>query len=108
VIWSRRAREDLAAIFRFIGRDSRTAAEDWVARLVARAESAGELPLAGRVVPEIGHRDIRERIERAYRIIYRVDGQDVRILTVIEGHRLLDPETLGMDPCVAGIPAARG
>ena len=69
MIWSRRARQDLAAIFRFIARDNRAAAEHWVARL-----------------------------ERAYRVVYRVDGEDVRILTVIEGHRLLDPETLGMNP----------
>jgi plasmid stabilization system protein ParE len=42
--------------------------------------------------------DIRELIERTYRIVYRVDGEDIHILTVIEGHRLLDPVAPGLDP----------
>lgn len=89
VIWSRRAREDLAEIVRFIARDDRVAAERWVARLIQRGESLDGLPRAGRVVPELGRDDIREFIERTYRIVYRVHGEEVRIITVFEGHRLL-------------------
>jgi toxin ParE1/3/4 len=89
VSWSRRAREDLADIFRFIARDNRAAAERWVARLIERGQSVAEAPLAGRVVPEFGRGELREVIERSYRIVYRFEAGDVRILTVFEGHRLL-------------------
>lgn len=87
VTWTSRARDDLVAIFRFIARDNRKTAERWVARLIEQAEQAATMPLAGRVVPEVGHDDVREVFLRAYRIIYRVAGDDIRILTVFEGHR---------------------
>lgn len=44
-------------------------------------------PLGGRVVPELGRTDVREVFLRTYRIIYRVAGDDIRILTVFEGHQ---------------------
>lgn len=50
-----------------------------------------EAPLVGRVVPEFGRTELREAIERSYRIVYRIEAGNVRILTVFEGHRLLRP-----------------
>jgi plasmid stabilization system protein ParE len=47
VFWSRRAREDLAALFRFIASDDRAAAESWVAWLIERGESLAALPRSG-------------------------------------------------------------
>jgi plasmid stabilization system protein ParE len=91
VIWTQRSRDDLADIFRFIARDNRRAAERWVGRLLERAELASVTPLGGRVVPEVRRDDLREVFERSYRIIYRVAADDIRILTVFEGHRRLRP-----------------
>lgn len=76
-------------IFRFIAQDDRDAAERWIARLVERAELAATMPFGGRVVPELGRSDIREVFVRSYRIIYRVASEQVRVLTVFEGHRRL-------------------
>jgi len=87
--WSRRAFQDLAGIYRFIARDQPEAAERWVARLVARGEGIATAPLSGRIVPELGRVDVREALLRTYRIVYRVQGNDVHILTVFEGHRWL-------------------
>jgi plasmid stabilization system protein ParE len=47
------------------------------------------MPLSGRVVPELERDDIREVFLRSYRIIYRVADDNIRILTVFEGHRRL-------------------
>ena len=91
VIWSRRARDDLAATFHFIARDDRAAAERWLARLIKRGNALAALPHTGRMVPEFVRDDLREVIERTYRIVYRIDGDAIRILTVFEGHRLLGP-----------------
>lgn len=89
MIWTERSRDDLVEIFRFIAQDNRIAAERWVARLIEHAELTATLPFGGRVVPELGRDDIRETFLRTYRIIYRVAGEDIRILTVFEGHRRL-------------------
>lgn len=89
VVWTERARDDLVDIFRFIARNNREAAERWTARLIEQAELVTATPLGGRVVPELGRADVRDVLLRTYRIIYRVAGNDIRILTVFEGHRRL-------------------
>ena len=88
VEWTQRAVADLRAIDDYIAADSPAAAERWVGRLVAKAEAAARLPMAGRVVPEKGRPDIREVFVRTYRIVYRVREGSILVLTVFEGHRL--------------------
>jgi plasmid stabilization system protein ParE len=46
---------------------------------------------AGRVVPEVGDDTIRERFIYSYRLIYQVRGDNVVIVAVVHGRRLLDP-----------------
>lgn len=87
--WTDRSRRDLLEIGRFIARDKPIAARRWVARLRQQARLASEFPKSGRRVPEIGREDIREIVEGGYRIVYRIVGQDVHVLTVFESHRLL-------------------
>lgn len=49
-----------------------------------------ELPRSGRIVPELEIENIREIILGNYRLIYRVREDQVQILTVHHGARLLD------------------
>ncbi len=89
ILWSNRARDDLAAIGDYIAADSPRAAMQWVDKLIAAVERAAEMPLAGRIVPEYADRhDIREVIRRTYRIVYRVRKEAIEVLTIFEGHRL--------------------
>ena len=88
IFWTDRALRDLEAIRDFIARDSIPAADRWVARLIAAAAQAATAPLAARQVPEIGRSDVRELLLRSYRIVYRVSGDHIDVLTVFEGHRL--------------------
>jgi plasmid stabilization system protein ParE len=46
-------------------------------------------PNAGRMVPEISNPDIRELIFQKYRVVYKLKGKQIEILTVFEGHKLL-------------------
>ena len=85
---------DLDRIFDFIAADDPAAAREWVARLQQRARSAADLPLAGRVVPELENPTVREVLLKSYRIVYRVLDSELHVLTVFEGHRLF-PEDLG-------------
>lgn len=58
-------------------------------RLVRAVEAVSSLPSSGREVPELGRPEIREVIERNYRIVYRLGDARLEVLTVFEGHRLL-------------------
>lgn len=46
-------------------------------------------PRAGRIVPEAGREDVRERIVGEYRIVYRLQGETAILLTVFRASRLL-------------------
>jgi toxin ParE1/3/4 len=58
--WTERALADLRAIDHYIAADDPVAAERWTGRLIAKAEAAARLPMAGRMVPEKRRPDIRE------------------------------------------------
>lgn len=87
VVWSPSALEDVDQIAQFISRDSVDQASLFVSRLFEATDLLLEFPLAGRVIPEIGHPDCREVIYRSYRIMYRIQGTDVWITGVVHGAR---------------------
>jgi addiction module RelE/StbE family toxin len=80
---------DLEEIALYIARDNPRAAEQWIDRLIDRAEKAAVLPRAGKIVRELGDPDIREVYLRTYRIVYRIETKRILVLTVFEGHRQL-------------------
>lgn len=86
--WTEQAVEDLAAIQDYIQRDSPHYARAVVENLIGRAETAADFPKAGRVVPELGHEDLREVIAGSYRIVYHVTDLAVTILTIFRTSRL--------------------
>jgi toxin ParE1/3/4 len=88
VAWSEPAVADLVAIHDYIARDSPQYAQRFVERLIAAAEPLESFPQLGRIVPE-GDGRHRELLVRSYRIIYRVEGQDILIVTVVHGSRNL-------------------
>ncbi len=88
--WTNLALGDLVAIGDFIAADKPEAAARWVGRVRLRVERAAEMPRAGRKVPELGRDDVREVFLRTYRIVYRVEPSGITVLTVFEGHRLLE------------------
>jgi toxin ParE1/3/4 len=87
VVWTRRAETDLDDIGDYIAADDPVAAERWVQKLLDQARSAANAPFGGRMVPEIRMESVRETFLRTYRMVYRVVGDTVVILTVFEGHR---------------------
>lgn len=90
VVWSATAAADLEAIIDFISRDSADEALRVLARLQLRAQRLAALTLRGRIVPELQVEGIaiyRELIERPWRIIYRLEGESVLVLAVLDGRR---------------------
>jgi toxin ParE1/3/4 len=90
ILWTREALRQLTEIEDFIAKDSAERAAKFVDEFVAHTEAVlpGE-PRIGRTVPEISNPDIRELIFKKYRIVYRINMNNLVILTVFEGHRLL-------------------
>jgi toxin ParE1/3/4 len=78
----------------FIAQDSPDRARQFVDQIIEHTESLPDNPFSGRTVPEISNPDMRELIFKKYRIVYRINGNDIDILTVFEGHRLFRPDEI--------------
>ena len=87
LVWSPEAIEDVEAIAAYIERDSSWYAKAVVSKLVETAESIPEYPQLGRVVPELGDSNIRERLVHRYRLIYRLEESRVVVAAVIHGRQ---------------------
>lgn len=91
ITWSPLAIERTIEAAEFIALDKPAAAQRWVESIFAAVERLAELPESGRVVPELRRPEVREIIHRGYRIIYRVEGEHVYVLTVRQSWQLFDP-----------------
>jgi len=58
-------------------------------RLTRRSEQIANFPKSGRKVPEYAAEDIRELIEKPYRIIYRIKPDQIDVLAVVHSAQLL-------------------
>ncbi len=89
VHWTENAIEHLVNIFEYISLNSHTYATIMVDRITRRSEQISAHPYSGRKVPEYHSDEIREVIEKPYRIIYRVKPDQIDVVAVIHGSRLL-------------------
>ncbi|MBI2340645.1 MAG: type II toxin-antitoxin system RelE/ParE family toxin [Deltaproteobacteria bacterium] len=87
VVWSEKAASDLRQIKNFISYDKPQAARSLIEKIKSRAERLTRFPQSGRIVPELSRNEIREIVVGNYRVIYKLSGRRVLILTVFEAHR---------------------
>jgi plasmid stabilization system protein ParE len=87
VLWTEQAFARLAEIETYIAADDPEVARRFVARLIGRASRLAKSPHMGRWVPELPESKLRELLEGNYRIVYRVRGRTIQVLTAFEGHR---------------------
>ena len=92
VYWTLNAIKHLTNIYEYIALNSPTYARWIVDRITRRSEQISTQPLSGRKVPEYEAEDIRELIEKPYRIIYRIKQDQIDVLPVIHGAQLLPEE----------------
>ena len=92
VHWTNTALGHLLAIYEYIAQDSSVYAQRMVDRLTRRSQQIAAFPLSGRMVPEFEAEDIREMIEKPYRIIYRIKPEQIDVLAVIHSAQLLPLE----------------
>ena len=94
VVWTQEALNRLYETKEFISQDNPRRAAKFVDYLIQRGESISQNPRIGRVVPEISNSSVREIIAKKYRIVYRIQKNEIQILTVFEGHKRLSLEEL--------------
>ena len=89
VHWTNRATTRLRLIHDHIAKDAPLVAPQVVERLIGRSRQIGDAPRAGRQVPEYQRDDLREVLERPYRIIYRILADRIDIIAVMHYRQLL-------------------
>jgi len=85
ISWSLTAQKNLEAIADYIAKDSPYYAVNFVNRIMRYAETLGNLPELGRMVPEFNDKNIRELIFHNYRIVYKLQREEVFIVAVTHG-----------------------
>ena len=87
--WTSNARRELRAIHDHIAQNSPRYALGMVDRITRQTMQLAQFPRLGAVVQEYDDESIRELFEHPYRIIYRVGTNQVILLSVVHGSRLL-------------------
>ena len=89
VVWTDRAKARLRKIHDHIAQDAPRVADAVVVRLVQRSRQLEIAPRSGRTVPEYAQDDIRELVERPYRIVYTILPERIDVIAVMHSRQLL-------------------
>src|SRR3990170_429741 len=90
VRWSETSENDLKGIVDYIAGDSPSRAYDVFRDIKAKASTLHSFPDRGRIVPELQDQGItqyRELIVAPWRIIYRISGEAVYVLSVLDSRQ---------------------
>jgi len=87
VVWSARALADVESIATYIATDSPAYAKIVVKKIVKLTLQLARFPQSGREVPEFQDQSLRELLVYSYRIIYKVETEEIIIASVIHGKR---------------------
>ena len=87
VIWAYAAEEDLDAAAAYIHKDSPAYAASFVDRALEAGRSLDEFAERGHIVPELRDGSIREIFVYSYRLVYRIEDDQISILALIHGRR---------------------
>ena len=84
-----KAVENLEDISIYISKNSPLYAPVFVQKIINSVDRLLDFPYSGRKVPEFDEDNIREIIFHNYRIVYRVNKNNIEIILVIHGSKLL-------------------
>ena len=89
IIWSPLAIDRASEIAEYIAQDKPSASEKWINTVFSKVEQLKPSPEIGRIVPEIRNDQFRELIYGNYSIIYRIEKNQISILTIRHGKQIL-------------------
>lgn len=82
IIWSPLALEQARDIAAYIALDKPSAAEKWIEETFNSVERLIAFPESGRIVTEIKRNNIREVVQGSYRLIYKIEANQILVLLV--------------------------
>ena len=88
--WAPKAAHQLETIVEYIAQDTERYATIFARRVLQIVRAIPDHPAAGRVVPEYGDKNLREKIHIGYRIVYRLSPHAVEIVAICHGARLIE------------------
>jgi plasmid stabilization system protein ParE len=94
IVWPPLAIDRAAEIAEYIAQDKPSAAENWVDTVFLKVERLKSSPALGRIVPEISSNQFIELIYGNYSIIYRIEKNQISILTIRHGNQILPIEEI--------------
>jgi toxin ParE1/3/4 len=86
LIRTRRARQDLVDIWRYIAQDNPAAADGLLDRIDAACQALLNFPELGSLRDDI-RPGLRYRVVGSYLILYRIVANDIEIVRVLHGNR---------------------
>ncbi|WP_426801125.1 type II toxin-antitoxin system RelE/ParE family toxin [Xanthomonas campestris] len=89
VYWTPSAHVRLLEIQAYLKEHSPSMAKAVTVALARRVLELGHSPAMGRALPRYAPAEVRELLERPYRLIYRVTPTQVEILTVLHYRQLM-------------------
>ena len=89
IIWSPLAIDRASEIAEYIAQDKPAAAEKWISTVFSKVEQLKSSPEIGRIVPEIKNNQFRELIYSNYSMVYRIEKEQISILTIRHGKQIL-------------------
>ena len=94
VHWTDRAKKRLWKIHDYLAKEQGlpTEARNLVSRLLSSSQKLSEIPKVGRQVPEYQLREVRELLERPYRIVYVIKPYQIDVVTVMHYRQLLSKD----------------
>lgn len=92
IVWSPSSLNDIDLIAEYIARDSADRAALFVLRIIKEIDRLETFPESGRIILEIGNKHSREIIFSSYRIMYKIEQDDILITGIIHGSRKFDNE----------------
>ena len=89
VVWSETAINQIRRYASLIEDDKPKAAANWIRSVFSKETDISSFPLLGRVVPEYDKTSIREIIFGSYRIIYKIQKNEILVTTVQSFKKIL-------------------
>jgi len=89
IVWSALDVDKAAEIAEYIAHDKPPAAEKWVDTVFSRVEQLSASAALGRIVAEMSNDQFRELIYENYRIIYRIERNQISIITIRHDKQIL-------------------
>ena len=87
IVWTDPAVSDLDSIHEYIARDSEVYADSVLSEIFDAVDRLEFFSESGRSVPELDEQRTREIIVGSYRVMYDMQDDVIRILTVLHGAR---------------------